>query len=308
MDVIRAQSILIIPQQTSSPAVLLSAKALGKVLMAQNKNVDYFLVKTLAESSDIITTPENIVNETRSKNVLLLTLSKIQSKITSLDWIQNEDKLEITVKSDHGEIGSPDLSISHTLVNYDLRIFIETNKEVIEKLTGVEDNTIFSGTSVFLENRDQLSIPAINVFNFIIKTKYAIDSEVAMLLFSSLRESTNNFKDKISSEVFAIAAELLKITEKEVVNGEVGNSLVQPAPVQTVKPVVEKKIEKKTDNTAPKVPTENKPDIISYATPEVLPPDFDPLSPATEIPEPIKLENEIVTPPIQPNTPLPQAT
>ena len=314
MDVIKAQSILIIPKQTSDPSVVLAILALGRTLTENGKTVSYYIDETISKSIDIFKDDEKIINDTNSKNELIVKLDNIKSTVTRLDWEQENEELTIKLTSQNGEIGSPDISITHTNQNYDLRIFVQVKKEELETLSSSTDSTIFSGTGVYLydENNDE-NIP-LTIFNFIKKTKYKISESNAETLLLALRNSTENFTTKITSETFQVAAELFKVSEKshteptkpdtkEKSNDRVPNP--QKAPLD--KPI---KVTEKSTQNKEQVAAENQkePEKTEFATPEELPANYDPLSPATTLPEPIKLEPSEVSPQPVANSPLPQAS
>jgi len=314
MDVIKAQSILIIPKQTSDPSVVLSILALGRTLTENGKTVSYYIDETISKSIDIFKDDEKIINDTNSKNELIVKLDNIKSTVTHLDWEQENEELTIKLTSQNGEIGSPDISITHTNQNYDLRIFVQVKKGELETLSGYSDSTIFSGTGVYLydENNDE-NIPQ-TIFNFIKKTKYKISESNAETLLLALRNSTENFTTKITSETFQVAAELFKVSEKSSpeptkldMKEKATDTVTNPQKAPLAKPikVTEKPIQNKEQITKANPKNTEK---IEFATPEELPANYDPLSPATTLPEPIKLEPSEVSPQPVANSPLPQAS
>lgn len=312
MDVIKAQSILIIPKQSSDPSVILSALVLGRTLTENGKHVSYYLDETISKSIDIFYDGEKIINDTNSRNELIVKLDKVKSTITHLDWNQDLEELTIKLISDEGEIGSPDISITHTNQNFDLRIFIKARKEDLESRSNAKDSSVFSGTSVHLLEESDINTP-IAVFKFIKKTKYKLSLQNSENLLIALRNSTNNFTTGISSESFLVAAELLSITEK---SNQVQNAIVEKKTENenTKKPSTESKVSpvEKVDLPKETIKTDKKPIVKpeekNFATPEELPADYDPLSPATTLPEPIKLETNKVIPQTEANSPLPQAS
>ena len=312
MDVIKAQSILIIPKQSSDPSVILSALVLGRTLTENGKHVSYYLDETISKSIDIFYDGEKIINDTNSRNELIVKLDKVKSTITHLDWNQDQEELTIKLISNEGEIGSPDISITHTNQNFDLRIFIQARKEDLESRSNAKDTSVFSGTSVHLLEESDINTP-ITVFKFIKKTKYKLSLQNSENLLIALRNSTNNFTTGISSESFLVAAELLSITEK---SNQVQNAIVEEkAEIEnTKKPSTESKVSpvEKVDLPKETIKTDKKPIVKpeekNFATPEELPADYDPLSPATTLPEPIKLETNKVIPQTEANSPLPQAS
>ena len=314
MDVIKAQSILIIPKQTSEPSVILSMIALGRTLTENGKSVSYYIDETVRNSIDIFKDDENIINDTNTKNELTVKLDNIKSTVKQLDWEQQNDTLTIKLTSQEGEIGSPDISITHTNQNFDLRIFIQVKKQDLESLSISNDTPIFSGTSVFLsEDSENENIP-VSIFKFIKKTKYKLSENNAETLLLALRNSTDNFTNNVTSETFQVAAELLKVTEVpkpktlEPENG--GNSQTEPIALKKGNLDEEvKKIESSMQTKQPEKLQNNKtPKEAGFATPEELPANYDPLSPATTLPEPIKLEPSEVSPQPVANSPLPQAS
>ncbi|MCA9380246.1 hypothetical protein KC675_03665 [Candidatus Dojkabacteria bacterium] len=312
MDVIKAQSILIIPKQSSDPSVILSALVLGRTLTENGKHVSYYLDETISKSIDIFYDGEKIINDTNSRNELIVKLDKVKSTITHLDWNQDQEELTIKLISNEGEIGSPDISITHTNQNFDLRIFIQARKEDLESRSNAKDTSVFSGTSVHLLEESDINTP-ITVFKFIKKTKYKLSLQNSENLLIALRNSTNNFTTGISSESFLVAAELLSITEK---SNQVQNAIVEEKAENenTKKPSTESKVSpvEKVDLPKETIKTDKKPIVKpeekNFATPEELPADYDPLSPATTLPEPIKLETNKVIPQTEANSPLPQAS
>ena len=312
MDVIKAQSILIIPKQSSDPSVILSALVLGRTLTENGKHVSYYLDETISKSIDIFKDGEKIINDTNSRNELIVKLDKVKSTITHLDWNQDQEELTIKLISNEGEIGSPDISITHTNQNFDLRIFIQARKEDLESRSNAKDTSVFSGTSVHLLEESDINTP-ITVFKFIKKTKYKLSLQNSENLLIALRNSTNNFTTGISSESFLVAAELLSITEK---SNQVQNAIVEEKAENenTKKPSTESKVSpvEKVDLPKETIKTDKKPIVKpeekNFATPEELPADYDPLSPATTLPEPIKLETNKVIPQTEANSPLPQAS
>lgn len=312
MDVIKAQSILIIPKQSSDPSVILSALVLGRTLTENGKHVSYYLDETISKSIDIFYDGEKIINDTNSRNELIVKLDKVKSTITHLDWNQDQEELTIKLISNEGEIGSPDISITHTNQNFDLRIFIQARKEDLESRSNAKDTSVFSGTSVHLLEESDINTP-ITVFKFIKKTKYKLSLQNSENLLIALRNSTNNFTTGISSESFLVAAELLSITEK---SNQVQNAIVEEKAENenTKKPSTESKVSpvEKVDLPKETIKTDKKPIVkpeeTNFATPEELPADYDPLSPATTLPEPIKLETNKVIPQTEANSPLPQAS
>lgn len=312
MDVIKAQSILIIPKQSSDPSVILSALVLGRTLTENGKHVSYYLDETISKSIDIFYDGEKIINDTNSRNELIVKLDKVKSTITHLDWNQDQEELTIKLISNEGEIGSPDISITHTNQNFDLRIFIQARKEDLESRSNAKDTSVFSGTSVHLLEESDINTP-ITVFKFIKKTKYKLSLQNSENLLIALRNSTNNFTTGISSESFLVAAELLSITEK---SNQVQNAIVEEKAENenTKKPSTESKVSpvEKVDLPKETIKTDKKPIVKpeekNFATPEELPADYDPLSPATTLPEPIKLETNKAMPQTEANSPLPQAS
>lgn len=314
MDVIKAQSILIIPKRTSDPSVVLSILALGRTLTENGKTVSYYIDETISKSIDIFKDDEKIINDTNSKNELIVKLDNIKSTVTHLDWEQENEELTIKLTSQNGEIGSPDISITHTNQNYDLRIFVQVKKEELETLSSATDSTIFSGTGVYLYDESNLENIPLTVFNFIKKTKYKISESNAETLLLALRNSTENFTTKISSETFQVAAELLKVSEKsnpEPTKPDMKEkstnkiTTTQKAPVDKSIKVTEKSTQNKEQVAEVNQKNTEK---IEFATPEELPANYDPLSPATTLPEPIKLEPSEVSPQPVANSPLPQAS
>lgn len=314
MDVIKAQSILIIPKQTSDPSVVLSILALGRTLTENGKTVSYYIDETISKSIDIFKDDEKIINDTNSKNELIVKLDNIKSTVTHLDWEQENEELTIKLTSQNGEIGSPDISITHTNQNYDLRIFVQVKKGELETHSGYSDSTIFSGTGVYLydENNDE-NIP-LTIYNFIKKTKYKISESNAETLLLALRNSTENFTTKITSETFQVAAELFKVSEKSnteptkpVMKEKSNDRVTNPQKAPLDKPI---KVTEKSTQNKEQVAAENQkePEKTEFATPEELPANYDPLSPATTLPEPIKLEPSEVSPQPVANSPLPQAS
>jgi hypothetical protein len=312
MDVIKAQSILIIPKQSSEPSVILSALVLGRTLTENGKHVSYYLDETISNSIDIFKDGEKIINNTNSRNELIVKLDKVKSPITHLDWKQDHEELIIKLISNEGEIGSPDISITHTNQNFDLRIFIQARKEDLESRSNAKDTSVFSGTSVHLLDEESDINTPITVFKFIKKTKYKLSLQNSENLLLALRNSTNNFTTGISSESFLVAAELLSITEKSNQSSETttvkkaeNENIKKPATETKISPIEKVDIPEKTIK-ADKKPIV-KPEEANFATPEELPADYDPLSPATTLPEPIKLETNKAIPQIEANSPLPQA-
>lgn len=313
MDVIKAQSILIVPKQTSDPSVILTAIALGRTLTENGKHISYYLDETISNSLDVFKDDEKIINDTNTSNELTVKLDKIKSPITSLDWQQEKEELIIKLTSNEGEIGSPDISISHTNQNFDLRIFIQVTKAGIETISNTNNASVFSGTSVFLSDDDSDANIPLLVFKFIKKIKYKLSVSNSELLLLAVRNSTANFMSNVSSETFIIAAELLSIAEKSKAS-TTKLSLEQSNKTTTTKPYVDKnsvQLEKINTSEKPQKKTytdlkKNQPKV-EFATPEELPADYDPLSPAITFPEPIKLESNEARPQPETNTPLPQA-
>jgi hypothetical protein len=314
MDVIKAQSILIIPKQTSEPSVILSAIALGRTLAENGKQVSYYLDESVRNSIDIFTDNENVINDSDSKNELIVKLDKIKSTVTNLDWEQKNEELTIKLISKEGEIGAPDISITHPNQNFDLRIFVQLKKEDIEGLSSSADTSIFSGTSIYLyDDTPSINIP-LTVYKFIKQVKYKLSAENSETLLLALRNSTDNFTSNVSSEIFYVAADLVSITERSIkspVKTKDKELDTKNIEIHTHKNDKETKDIKKNPQESTELVDKTKEyeqNKVKFATPEEISADYDPLLPATNIPEPMKLETKMVVPQTDANTPLPQAS
>lgn len=314
MDVMKAQSILIIPKQTSEPSIILSVIALGRTLAENGKQVSYYLDKIVRDTIDIFTENEKVINDSDSKNELIVKLDKIKATVTNLEWEQKNEELTIKLMSKDGEIGAPDISITHPNKNFDLRIFVQLKKEEIEELSSPTDTSIFSGTSVYLyDDTPNINVPS-TVYKFIKQVKYKLSAENSETLFLALRNSTENFTSNVSSDLFYTAADLVSITERskksptEAIDRELNTNKVEtPTNKKTSKiKDIKENSQEYTKSVGEKQIKEQ--DKVKFATPEEVPADYDPLLPATNIPKPMKLETKVVAPQPDANTPLPQAS
>ena len=309
MDVIKAQSILIVPPQSEDLSSFLSAIALGNTLLENQKYVTYFVNKSLRNTFETYVATDSMIDGHKESDELIIKLSKIESTITTLDWKQTDDQLEINLLSEKGRIGNPNISFSHSELAFDLRIYLNMDKQSVETLSQGLEPSIFSGTSVYINDPDPVNVVPINVFKFLKQIKYVLSGSSAELLMKSLRVSTDDFKTNTTVETFTIAAELMKIISrtqaKEIVSPDT-------SPIQIEQNELPKEVETEMEKKQPiEKKVKEKPEAVKFeekfATPEELPADYDPLSPATIIPKPFSLEPEIQ--PIEPqnNTPLPEA-
>jgi len=294
MDVNKAKSVLIISRQQADLSLWLAALALGNTLKALDKSYHFFVQpEIISQLPDFFNKDLPLLDLQSGKN-LLITLKNLKEKISDLKWKQTGNSLEISLFAGNGSVGNPDISISHLGAPDDLKIFINLNKEEAQKDPIMKDLNLTAGNCIFLN----AELPALMIYKFLQDSDLTIDSQDADLLFQSITLATENFTVNRDSKTFSVAAELLKLQ----------NEKKEKKPKQNKNEHSPDKASKKTTPIpAEPINTEKLVEKLKPVEPDVVPADYDPLKPATAVPQPLKLEKEAapVRPPL--NTPLPVA-
>ena len=334
MDVIKAHSILIIPKQIEDLSLWYASIALGKVLESSDKSYQIYINEDLSKLLLEILEPSAPLFNTLKYNDLQITVGNVNGKVEKLSWEQNEESLSIKVSLDQDIANTPEVKISPVGNIFDLKIFLGMERTEAESIPMIVKHKLMNGTSVFLNETSEMN-HAEQVYDFLLRAKLPIGKEPAELLLKSLYLSTENFTKKTNPETFFLASKLMssseetptikekKKTEKPVKSKEIEEEVTKAEEPETVLPApvmaeekIPVKVEEKAEVTspvstspAPTAPVEN---TVTESTPQVtvpeeLPSDYDPLAPAFEIPQPLKLENN--QPPVKQvvNTPLPEA-
>lgn len=293
---IKAQAILIVPGQSVNLGIWESTLALGQVLKKANK--DYFIfvenqehIKTVGSGIDNIP-----VFDANAAKDLVITLARFEDKVSDVKWEQTGQNVKMRLSTEKGDIGNPDIAISRVHNSFDLKIFVGLNKEEAQAIDSLKDQDFTEGKSVFLKSSvDTDIIPAL-VYDFIKKNKLKLDPDSAQKLLDGIYNATNNFTKNQSAQIFFISSKLMAIINRT-------DSEEKP---------VKSKTEDQTDSMSEEdgkleeieTPILTVPEVKE---PEELPPDYDPLAPATDFPQPLILEDDPPAPKPQVNSPLPEA-
>lgn len=332
---IKAQSILLIPNQSGDFGVLQSTIALAQTL--RNAKISFSILTDE-------TPPEEYTQFTlydiNSSKEFSLNLTSVEDKVTSINWRQAEEIVEIRLTTENGNPGNPEVEITTNNSSFDMKIFIGLDREEAQLVDIAEDGGLDKQNSVFLEELEEGEVIPVLVFNYLKKNKLKIDEHSALNLLEGLYKSTKNFTRKQSAEGFFVASKLMTIIKKYLPK-DMDSSVTDGATIE--KRQMETDLKPASQDTIPATEKENQPNITSDAQtakteevqtskvsiseensqepipmvsepiieikePEVLPADYDPLAPASEMPRPLVLEKEKAQQP-KPvdNSPLPGA-
>ncbi len=319
MDINKATNILIIPLQSDDPSHWQASQALAFALTEKGKSVKYFANSTVRKFINSFIPDEGAVFDAESARDVVIKVSNFKDKANNLSWNQTGNSLELKIRTENGTLTNPVVEIERAGANFDIKIFVGMGRNKAEKDKEIKKLGLTRGDSIFLEQEADTDSPTSLVFHFLKNSNFPIPEICATLLLKSLYAYTEDFNKKVSFHTFELASELIKTgarldssprsinkpqvdkvppTEELIPLSDVLESFEKEADLEDNLPAPAHKPVEDTPQKA----VEDKKDVV---IPEELPQDFDPLAPATNMPEPIRLENKKVG--IQPPGPLPSA-
>lgn len=297
---IKAQSILIILGPSINFDTTQAIVALCEALSKAKKNYSVWVlnqnfIKTLQAHSTSFTIP---IFQPTTKNDLILTLDNFSNKVLGVKWQQINHKVVLYFTVENKNFNEYGLNISKQEHIFDSIIFVglaESEQEFLNISSYIDKQK----TKITYLKEKEDSILPLEIYNFITKEKLNLEVSIAQKLLESIYKVTQNFTKNKTSRTFLIASKL--------------TALIDKAPISNVTPK-ENKIktqEMKPDNNQmhdkkKKDSTDGKDTLEEKRKTRKDPISYDPLTPASQPPEPLIL-NKKTTPKPKINTPLPEA-
>jgi len=331
-------SFLLIPNPLKPLAVYYNLYALYTGLSNSNTSdliVDTYIDRT--KFSDSIQKAKGIGDlstiNINDRNKIIVTQKDLKSDIDGVEWKKTEQGIKLTINTiDPAPAG---VKLQYKNSSYDKIILLDFDtQDEIDLLTKQnsellnEDNLIILSNNQSLINKNRLytndnSSMGQQVYSFMKEFQIPINKTAASYLIAGIYQGTNNLVTNINAYTFKALADLSNQNVDLNFMIALANDKLQQIDIPTNTKIKHNTTNNYDDKNAHnqivtekqnlqqkpiiKIPVSTKPKIKSQdLTQQIIETNTDPLSPATNIPEPIRFKKEKEV--IHPNTPLPVAS